>query len=531
MEAEQASKHDDFFDDPPEKPTMNGHISPAEPEKEQTAAKTDTAQGAEEQTNEKSGAEGVSEQEAATTGEVTEASTTEGVQATDEANAKEKAKEVDATAEAEQKQELTDEDKLASDGVDEANEVESTTVGVDTAAAENGVQGSQPDDEEKTSSTTQETEPPQATEDTGQERQQIQSEAGDVTASPTHAPSAVPSEGDIPATPAPPASRQSEYEEDFSETSSARNTPADSKAEEKKEHGDEEENKDDEKADRSSSSSSSSNSSKANTPEPQQVAVAQGVDEHTPRPSTAGGDEGALGDAEVGDRADSRAEAGQVIPVQQPEVQNKKADVDGRSSSAGGEDLQEGEAFRGEDRTEMLAPEGSEDCRGQGQWKSAEQQAISSAMLVSKSERELTEEAVKERDALKQDHEALKAQLLALEAEVDKKNEQILVDREILSRKDKEIADLQSELESSQSAMASSEADTSRQRDRATVKDLQERLAILARENEEKDKRVFKLEEELKEAQTRLRETERRLIHAENNQGQEPPKSKTCAIM
>ena len=56
----------------------------------------------------------------------------------------------------------------------------------------------------------------------------------------------------------------------------------------------------------------------------------------------------------------------------------------------------------------MIAPEGSEDCRGQGQWKSAEQQAISAAMLVSKSERELTEEAVKERDTLRQDHEALK---------------------------------------------------------------------------------------------------------------------------
>ena len=63
------------------------------------------------------------------------------------------------------------------------------------------------------------------------------------------------------------------------------------------------------------------------------------------------------------------------------------------------------------------------------------------------------------------------------------------------------------------------------------VKDLQERLAVLARENEEKDKRVFKLEAELKEAQTRLRETERRLLHAESNQGQEAPKSKTCVIM
>ena len=56
----------------------------------------------------------------------------------------------------------------------------------------------------------------------------------------------------------------------------------------------------------------------------------------------------------------------------------------------------------------MIAPEGSEDCRGQGQWKSAEQQAITSAMMVSKSERELTEEAVKERDHLRNDHDALK---------------------------------------------------------------------------------------------------------------------------
>ena len=60
----------------------------------------------------------------------------------------------------------------------------------------------------------------------------------------------------------------------------------------------------------------------------------------------------------------------------------------------------------------MIAPEGSEDCRGQGQWQTAEQQAITSAMVVSKSERELTEEAVKERDHLRNDHDALKVLLV-----------------------------------------------------------------------------------------------------------------------
>ena len=45
---------------------------------------------------------------------------------------------------------------------------------------------------------------------------------------------------------------------------------------------------------------------------------------------------------------------------------------------------------------------------------------------------------------------------------MDKKNEQILVDKEILARKDKEISDLQRELENSNSMVASSEADESR---------------------------------------------------------------------
>ena len=51
-----------------------------------------------------------------------------------------------------------------------------------------------------------------------QEQEQTPAETGDATDSPAYAPSAEPSEGEIPTTPAPPASRQSEYEEDFSET-------------------------------------------------------------------------------------------------------------------------------------------------------------------------------------------------------------------------------------------------------------------------------------------------------------------------
>ncbi|GFR77844.1 hypothetical protein ElyMa_000518300 [Elysia marginata] len=522
VEAEQASKHDDFFDDAPEKPTMNGHVSP-QPEAEQSTAEPKVTQDDSNRT-EQDGAAASQSQEP----EVNKAAT---------AGESDQQPEGDESDKTEQKQEG---DGI---GVDETADVQSTNAGVDTAQV-NDVQDSQPHEDNKTLAVPSESEPVQPTEQTDQEPEQDQhlqqqqqqqetSEAGgDVTESSAHAPSAEPSEGDVPATPAPPTSRQSEYEEDFSETSdlvSARNTPAESKPEEKKEQ--EEEQKAEVKdANKSRSSSSSSSSSEANTPEPQQVApVPQGVQE-AERPSSTCNVSGDVGGGEIAgvegtERVDSRAEAGQVIPVPPPEPETKKPDVDGRSSIAGADEMGDGETFRGEDSTEMIAPEGSEDCRGQGQWKSAEQQAISSAMLVSKSERELTEEAVKERDTLRQDHDALKAQLLALEADVDKKNEQILVDKEILARKDKEIAELQSELENSQSVVASSEADSSR------VKDLQERLAVLARENEEKDKRVFKLEAELREAQTRLRETERRLLHAENNAGQEPPKSKTCVIM
>ncbi|RUS81145.1 hypothetical protein EGW08_011086, partial [Elysia chlorotica] len=452
----------------------------------------------------------------------------------------------------------------------------SENVGVNTANDEN-VTSSQAHEEEGNSTTApEEAETIKSTEDTdqqGEEQQQQQHEqqqppekagdSGDVTDA--HAPSVEPSEGEIPSTPAPPASRQSEYEEDFSETSnlaSSRNTPAESKPEEglstEKEADEKAKDKDDKK---SISSSSSSSSSAASTPEPKHdkkttsplpaestgggpepsqssgPPATDGEDKPAPLPPTGSGEEdqpqeekegeGTVPEAheEGEERVDSRAEAAQVIPIPPPEPETKKADVDGRSSGAGGEEMADAEVFRGEDRTEMIAPEGSEDCRGQGQWKSAEQQAISAAMLVSKSERELTEEAVRERDTLRHDHDALKSQLLALEAEVDRKNEQLLVDREILARKDKEIADLQSELDNSNSAAASNEADQSR------VKDLQERLAILARENEDKDKRFFKLEAELKETQTRLRETERRLIHAESHAVAEPPKSKTCVIM
>ncbi|GFO43884.1 hypothetical protein PoB_007038900 [Plakobranchus ocellatus] len=481
IDNEQSSKHDDFFDDAPAKPLMNGHVSP---EKEPTEDTTTVTNGSPDADHDDAAASQTNEAE-------TEVST---------------------------------EPEKHEDGAEEpeVTEVEEKNVGVDTAQDNMAVDSQPEEGNDATASEVavaeEEPEAVQTTEaDPPPEQQTMETEQAEVLDTQTTEETKVEPDDQNEVTsalevgvhgetePVPPVSRQSEYDEDFSDSSnSARETPAEVKQEDKVEAEENVLNK-------------SSDSSSKGTPVPPAQEEA-----HPPEAAPA---QDVTADTEGGERVDSRAEAAQVIPVPPPDTATKPADADGRSSSAGADEQGEGDAYRGEDRTEMIAPEGSEDCRGQGQWKSAEQQAITTAMLASKSERELTEEAVKERDSLRQDHEALKTQILALEAEMDKKNEQILVDKEILARKDKEISDLQKELDLSNSAVASNEAEESR------IKDLQERLAVLARENEEKDKRVFRLEEELKDTQTRLRETERRLLQAESRAGAEPPKSKTCIIM
>jgi len=136
------------------------------------------------------------------------------------------------------------------------------------------------------------------------------------------------------------------------------------------------------------------------------------------------------------------------------------------------DDRAEGEAApvegdRGEDHRDVEVPEGSEDARGQGHFRPEDQQAASSAIAAQKSEAEVAAE----RDEARQEVEEL------------------------------------------------------------NIKDLQERLAILARENEEKDKRIFKLEEDLRDTTSKLRDTERKLFASEASGGADAPKSKTCAIM
>ena len=210
-----------------------------------------------------------------------------------------------------------------------------------------------------------------------------------------------------------------------------------------------------------------------------------------------------------------RAEAGVVVPVPVP---LKKSD--GRSLA------EERGEIRGEDRSEVQA-DGGEDSRGMGQWKSEEELFLQSTLTNQQAEKEALQAVIDEKVKIQKDYDDLKGRYVAME-EGSKQGEL-------------EKAMLKEKCQQQEQRIQALETEETRLRDfeqwgkdnEAKIRDLQERLASLAGEDAEKDRRVARLQEELQETKARLVVAERQtaLNTDTATQHQASPKSKTCTIL
>jgi hypothetical protein len=221
------------------------------------------------------------------------------------------------------------------------------------------------------------------------------------------------------------------------------------------------------------------------------------------------------GEAPAASAEEDRAEAGAVVPV--PVEESQKSD--GRSAEqAGGE--------RGEDRPELQAGEPSDDSRGQGQWKGEDEAFLASSLSNQQAEKEALQKVIDEKVAVQKEYDDLKGRYLLMEQDSQHWDMELTVLKEKCQQQEQRITELQ--------------AEEKRLRDfehwgkdnEAKVKDLQGRLATLASEDAEKDRRIQKLQEDLAETTSRLVAAERQAVLSnEAAQRQQAPKSKTCVVM
>nr|KAG5708820.1 hypothetical protein BaRGS_031974 [Batillaria attramentaria] len=208
-----------------------------------------------------------------------------------------------------------------------------------------------------------------------------------------------------------------------------------------------------------------------------------------------------------------RAEAGAVVPVPVP-----IAPSDGRSRE------REGGEARGEDRSEMQG-DGGDNTRGTGQWKSEEEAYMESSLLKQNAEQEALQAVINDKTKLQREFDELQMCYLALEEAGKKWEEEASMLREKCQRQESRIKELEAE------EARLREYEMWGKDNEAKVKDLQSRLAILAGEDAEKDRRIQKLEEDLRDTNSRLINAERQAALGAEALNQDTPKSKTCVVM
>ncbi|XP_076469203.1 uncharacterized protein LOC143299715 [Babylonia areolata] len=213
---------------------------------------------------------------------------------------------------------------------------------------------------------------------------------------------------------------------------------------------------------------------------------------------------------------EARADAGAVVPVPMP---MKKSD--GRSFT------EERGEVRGEDRNEVQCEEGS-DSRGQGQWKSEEELVLQSSLANQQAEKEALQTVIDEKVKVQKDFDDLKGRYVALEESSRHWEQDASALKETCQEQGKHIR----ELESEQARLR--EFEQWGKDNEAKVKDLQDRLAALAGEDADKDRRLQKLQEELHDTRSRLVTAERQVAisnEAAIQQQRPVQQSKTCTIL
>ena len=213
---------------------------------------------------------------------------------------------------------------------------------------------------------------------------------------------------------------------------------------------------------------------------------------------------------------EARAEAGAVVPVPVPLKRS-----DGRSLA------EERGEIRGEDRSEVQG-DGGEDSRGRGQWKSEEELFLESSLMNQHAEKEALQKIIDEKVRLQKEYDALKGRYLALEEDSQRWHLEVGVLKEKCQQQEQRIKELEAE------EARLREFEQWGKDNEAKVVDLQTRLATLATEDAEKDRRIQKLQEDLKETKSRLTVAERQAAaRSSEAAAQQPPpqQSKTCTIM
>ena len=213
---------------------------------------------------------------------------------------------------------------------------------------------------------------------------------------------------------------------------------------------------------------------------------------------------------------EARAEAGAVVPVPVPLKRS-----DGRSL------VEERGEIRGEDRSEVQG-DGGEDSRGQGQWKSEEELFLESSLMNQHAEKEALQKIIDEKVRLQKEYDALKGRYLALEEDSQRWHLEVGVLKEKCQQQEQRIKELEAE------EARLREFEQWGKDNEAKVVDLQTRLATLATEDAEKDRRIQKLQEDLQETKSRLTVAERQAAaRSSETAAQQPPpqQSKTCTIM
>ncbi|KAL8567528.1 hypothetical protein ACOMHN_010119 [Nucella lapillus] len=211
-----------------------------------------------------------------------------------------------------------------------------------------------------------------------------------------------------------------------------------------------------------------------------------------------------------------RAERGTVVPV--PVAAQKK--LDGRSSEE-----ERGEK-RGQNRSEAPCEEG-EDSRGQGQWKSEDDERFLQSSLTNQhAEKEALQVVIDDKVKIQREFNDLKGHYLKLE----EKSRLWEEDTSTLKQACRDQNTRIKELEEEQTRLR--EFEQWGQNNEGKIRDLQDRLGALGGEDAEKDRHIQKLQEELQDTRSRLVVAERQV--AVNNavtQQQAAQQSKTCSIL